>query len=160
MLGIAPALWQNEDQAMKHSAQEAMQASSGPKGFLTMTPRRLLLLALPSVIVLLGIVGWLLWPAQATTTITRENAERIENGMAIEQVEKILGGPARDETTGPTRIFCATVPENVTSYWWMTDQLFVVACCDNDARVVYCECRPAHRVHEGFFEMLRRMLPW
>src|SRR6266478_2347267 len=59
--------------------------------------RRLLLLALATVAVLVAGVC-LLWPQSA---ITRENAEMIWEGMTLAEVEAILGGPARDETTGP-----------------------------------------------------------
>ena len=40
---------------------------------------------------------WLLWPS----AITRENAVGIQEGMSIAKVESILGGPPRDESTGP-----------------------------------------------------------
>src|SRR5436305_330604 len=62
-----------------------------------MTRRRLLLLSLAAIAVVL-MVAWLLWPR---TGITRENARRIELGMTLAEVEAILGGPARDESSGP-----------------------------------------------------------
>jgi hypothetical protein len=43
---------------------------------------------------------WLLLPG---TAITRENFARIQEGMTLKDVEEILGGPARDESTGPTQ---------------------------------------------------------
>lgn len=62
------------------------------------SPRRLLLLALPVGLLVLAIGVGLLWPR---TAITRENAAKIEPGMTLAEVEAKLGGPARDETTGP-----------------------------------------------------------
>src|SRR5581483_2117599 len=43
-------------------------------------------------------VAWLLSPRSA---VTPENAAMIEKGMIIAEVEAIMGGAARDETTGP-----------------------------------------------------------
>jgi hypothetical protein len=64
-----------------------------------MTKRRHLLVFGPLVVWLaLGVSGWMLWPRAG---ITRENAAKIQVGMTLEEVEAILGGPARDETTGP-----------------------------------------------------------
>jgi SmpA / OmlA family len=63
-----------------------------------MTRRRLLLLALPVALVLLGVSGWALWPRPSA--ITRENFKKIEPGMTLAEVEAILGGPARSETWG------------------------------------------------------------
>jgi hypothetical protein len=64
-----------------------------------MTPRRRhLLLAMPATLVTLAVGAWLFWPR---TAITPENAARIQPGMTLAEVEVILGGPARDESTGP-----------------------------------------------------------
>jgi hypothetical protein len=46
----------------------------------------------------LVLTAWQLWPR---TAITRENAEQIQPGMTLTEVEAILGGPARDEYGGP-----------------------------------------------------------
>jgi hypothetical protein len=54
--------------------------------------------AIPIALALLGAGGWLLWPRAA---ITRYNAAKLEAGMTLAEVEAILGGPARVETTGP-----------------------------------------------------------
>src|SRR5260370_35995153 len=51
---------------------------------------------------LLGLGGvWLLWPRSA---ITRENAAKIHVGMTLAEAEAILGGPERDESTGPCHL--------------------------------------------------------
>jgi hypothetical protein len=56
--------------------------------------RRLLLFAVPAGLAVALIAAWLLWPR---TAITRENAEKIQVGMTLAEVEAILGGPARDD---------------------------------------------------------------
>ena len=63
-----------------------------------MTRRRVLLLGLLATAVGVAAAAWLLWPR---TAITRENAAKVREGMTLAEVEAILGGPARDETTGP-----------------------------------------------------------
>jgi hypothetical protein len=68
-----------------------------PYGSMSRRTRRLLLLALP-VLVALAAGAWLPWPR---TAITRENVEKIQPGMTLEEAEAILGGPARDEAGGP-----------------------------------------------------------
>jgi hypothetical protein len=62
-----------------------------------MTRRRLLLFGLLATIAILATV-WLLWPR---TAITRENAAKIQPGITLADVEKLLGCPDRDESTGP-----------------------------------------------------------
>lgn len=56
-----------------------------------MTTRRHLLVFGPLASLLaLGIGGWLLWPATPGTAITRENFEKIQEGMTLPEVEAIL----------------------------------------------------------------------
>ena len=64
-----------------------------------MTRHRLLLIGLPGAFVVLGVGAWVLWPR---TAITRENAAKIVKGMTLGEVEALLGGPERIETTAPT----------------------------------------------------------
>jgi hypothetical protein len=71
-----------------------------PAGIATMTRRRLVLLALPVALVLLGTGAWIVWPRQPRTAITPENAAKIQKSMTLAEVEAILDGPARDETHG------------------------------------------------------------
>src|SRR5690349_6879996 len=62
-----------------------------------MNRRRVFLLLLAPVIgLVIGI--WMLW---SRTAITPANAARIQPGMTLAEVAAILGGPARDESTGP-----------------------------------------------------------
>lgn len=60
--------------------------------------RRLLLFSLLAGLFTLGVGAWLLWPR---TAITRENAAKIQIGMTLAEVEAILGGPVRNDATGP-----------------------------------------------------------
>jgi hypothetical protein len=84
---------------------------------MTMTRRRLLLLALPVALALLAVgATWLLLPQ---TAITRANAARIKPGMTLAQVEAILGGPARHE--GDSGVLIQGVPP----LEWETDGLLV-----------------------------------
>jgi hypothetical protein len=63
-----------------------------------MTRRRFLLFA--SLITAIGLsVG--IWLSSPRSAITLANATRIEEGMPLSEVETILGGPARDESSGP-----------------------------------------------------------
>ena len=62
--------------------------------------KRLLLFGLLTTVALIAVAPgvWLLWPH---TAITRENAEKIENGMTLADVEQLLGGHARNESDMP-----------------------------------------------------------
>ena len=62
------------------------------------THRHLLLFGLLSTSLALGIGISQLWPR---TYITQVNAGKIRVGMTQAEVETILGGPSRDESTGP-----------------------------------------------------------
>jgi hypothetical protein len=63
-----------------------------------MTRRRLLLLALPVAVALVGVGGWMMWPRPSA--ITKENIAKVQPGMTLTKVEAIVGGPARDEMDG------------------------------------------------------------
>jgi outer membrane protein assembly factor BamE (lipoprotein component of BamABCDE complex) len=64
-------------------------------------PRHLLFLSLAATLVVLAVAMWLFWPR---TAITRENAAKIREGMMLADVEEILGGPSRDELSGPHKV--------------------------------------------------------
>jgi hypothetical protein len=67
-----------------------------------MTRSRRLLFAVAIAALAIGVwLVWLVWLVWPRSGITRENAARIQNGMTLEEVEVILGGPARDDATGP-----------------------------------------------------------
>lgn len=62
-----------------------------------MTRRRWMLLSLCCHVA--GIAMYLAWPRPSASNA--ENAARIRPGMSVAKVQEILGGPARDESTGP-----------------------------------------------------------
>ncbi len=143
-----------------------------------MMRRRRQLVALNLVVAALAtsIVAWLLWPRPA---ITRENAARIHVGMTRAEVDTILGGPARDETTGPLvidwdeaaderarvrhaeellAVFLGGGPAGNDTVLWQSDDASVWVSFDKDGRVRDCGSMPAHGQREGLLAMLRRWL--
>jgi hypothetical protein len=65
-----------------------------------MPKRRLWAVALAGIVAAgVGVFG--LWLYAGRTAITEANAVRIRPGMTLAEIEGILGGPARDESTGP-----------------------------------------------------------
>jgi hypothetical protein len=134
--------------------------------------RRLLLLTIAAVVVVLVIAVWLVWPGPSA--ITRENAARIKEGMTLAEVEAILGGPARDETTGPVeredppefappdargirwRITIADMRSSLQR--WESDQARVWVHFDAEGRVTDCQHFSMRRANEGPIDMLRRWL--
>jgi hypothetical protein len=86
--------------------------------------RRTLLVALAglAVVVTVGVVA--LWPRPER--ITRENYDRIKQGMSRSQVESILGLPG-DYRTGPTayeEVLPEYKPTNRMEWW--TDTLIII----------------------------------
>jgi hypothetical protein len=64
-----------------------------------MTRRRVLLLGPVAVAAVMATTIWLTWPPPSA--ISPENAATLKEGMTLAEVEQILGGPARDERSGP-----------------------------------------------------------
>jgi hypothetical protein len=141
------------------------------------TLRRLLLLCLP-VLAGLAVGAWLLWLRSA---ITRENAAKVQVGMTLAEVEAILGGPARDESTGPTErdddpgaagpggggvigfawALGPSLPDGNPSdlrKMWATDHLMVVVAFNGGGRVTAKRTFQTHLVQEPLLERLRRWL--
>jgi hypothetical protein len=133
--------------------------------------RRRLLLGLPAATVAGFAITWWLWPR---TAITRENAAKMREGMTLAQVEAILGGPARDESSGP---LVPDLPEDATleesgaahrflrtKGWshlnqvWTSDRLMIRVDFDPDWRVVSFASRPVRRFQESPLDILRRWL--
>jgi hypothetical protein len=133
---------------------------------------RRLLIGLPVALVVLGVViAWLFWPR---TAITRENAARIQMGMTLAEVEAILGGPARDDSSGP-RIKEGDPPEAAESSiflfqlavsgvrvqhpckLWESDRVLIrVDFDDVEKRVTGTDFLPVHRRHESPLDLVRR----
>jgi hypothetical protein len=141
-------------------------------------PRRLLLFATVAVAVALAVAICLLWPRPG---ITRANFAIIEPGMERADVETILDGPARNESTGPTRIE-GEVPKSLQpdefggfdqdiEVWdkngkvvfsrptWQSSHLMILVDFNAEGRVIDKHCvRLRPRGEETISEMLRRWL--
>jgi hypothetical protein len=123
-----------------------------------------------------AVVAWLLWP---TTAITRENATKITTDMTLAEVEGILGGPARNESTGPV-VMEWDDPENQASVMrqgelllesflhggpaghptrqWQSDYATVVVRFDDAGQVRECYALPTRRHRDRLLGMLRSWL--
>jgi hypothetical protein len=122
--------------------------------------------------VLAGGVAWLLLTGD--TSITVENATSIEPGMTLAHVEAMLGGPPRDETTGPverleppefaepnargTRWRNAIVELRSDVLLWESDQARVWVHFDEAGRVTDHQVFPMRRAPESPVAMFRRWL--
>lgn len=142
-----------------------------------MTRRRILVFALLASLLAMGQAVMLLWPQSA---ITRENAAKIQVGMTLSEVEMILGGSARDESTGPGEIDPANTeaaevewaemesqkprredaPGIAVSYslMWTSDAVALFATFSADDRVTGCSVVWARRSDESLFHHFRRWL--
>jgi hypothetical protein len=123
-----------------------------------MTRRRLLLLALLVALVLVGGAAWGLW--SRPSSITLENAAKLHNGMTLMEVETILGGPSRDESTGPLNLdFTGSMPNEKFHCRWISNEVLILVCFDTEDRVIYAEFEPVHLLPvESLFERFRRWL--
>jgi hypothetical protein len=134
-------------------------------------PRRFLFLSLAAVVAVLAVGLWLLWPG---TAITRENAERIEEGMTLADVEAILGGPARNESDLPENfIHDAFIPKGFINASfangdrhetqpyaekrWASSGCVVIVDFDGSWRVIR-HCSADLNVDRSLFDKLRRRL--
>jgi hypothetical protein len=116
-------------------------------------------LGVVALMLIAGAIAWLLWPQR--TGITRANAAKIENGMALERVEMILGGAPRDESTGildPDHKL-GDVPG---MQWreWRSDEVIVHVMLDRDGRLNTAIVVPVRRAdtQEPLFARLRRLV--
>jgi hypothetical protein len=142
------------------------------------TRRRLLVFGLLAGLLALGVGGWLVW---SRTAITRENAAKITEGMTLAEVEAILGGPERDESTRPTaldadpRLAGPGGNKTVGFAWdfgpaftdgrpmdarkmWATDYLMLVVDFDAGGKVTGKRDAATHPVQESMLDKLRRWL--
>lgn len=119
-----------------------------------MTRRSLLLFGQSAAIAVLAVCALLLPPR--SSAINRENAEKITNGMTVREIEAILGGAARDDSTGPV--------EPAVMLWtrgkrmrWLSDSVSVSVYVE-DGLVATHVCEEMRRVQESPIGKLRRWL--
>jgi hypothetical protein len=137
--------------------------------------RRVLLFGPLATLLALGVSGWLLWPRPSA--ITRENAAKVLVGMTLAEVEVILGGPARDDTTGPTRrrvededrlgtgLFLLRITsldaklfglESISVHDWISDDAYIRLVFDPEERLIASLVSANSRLPESSFERLCR----
>ena len=138
-----------------------------------MTTRRRPFLALSlfaAIVVLAGFVRW----AQPGTAITRENSAKVRVGMTLVEVETILGGPPRNETTGPLELDAVEPADweegTLQRRWidfmfveppakrvmWHSDQVVIWVQWNAAGYVNACDYFPQRRAAESPLDMLRR----
>jgi hypothetical protein len=132
--------------------------------------RRVPLIALFAVLVLVGIAGLTPWPAARTTAISRENAAKLREGLTVAEVEAILGGPPRDDSTGPLAGDNRDGTASTIWFWpqplvtrpppraWISDCVAVHVQFDDAGRALSVSCVPLFRMEEGPLATLRRWL--
>jgi hypothetical protein len=86
----------------------------GKSGRLPMR-RKLTILVLCLILAASGAAVWLLWPQPSD--ITKENIARIKKDMTRDEVELILGGPARDESAGRLIAYTDVVRKGDSRRW-------------------------------------------
>jgi hypothetical protein len=143
---------------------------------MTMTKRTrgLLLFGLPAGLGAIVVTAWLHWPR---TAITRENVAKIRDGMTVAEVEDILGGPARDDSTGPVASDNQK-PGNDAEFVvhplmidlmfggrdaprpleWRSNETVILVQFGPHGRVILRHYFDTRRVQEGPFDVLRRWL--
>jgi hypothetical protein len=126
------------------------------------TRRRLLLFSLPTFTVLVPVVVWLLW-SHPPSPITRENAAKILPSITLAAVDVLLGGPSRDEATGPilldSPIVAAHHPgPDKREELWITNRLLISVCVDRRGVVTHSEAFDVRKQTDGPLDRLRRLL--
>jgi hypothetical protein len=121
-----------------------------------------LLVGVLTVLVLIGAGIRVLWPGPSA--VTRENEARIHEGMGTEELQEILGGPPRDDSTGPTELdpdalidrIGEPAPLSVTPiYEWRSDQVLIRVHFDAAGRVDWISACPLRRAYPGVLETAR-----
>ena len=138
-----------------------------------MNRRRLVLIGLLAAFLAAGAAVWLFWPR---TAITRENAAKVRVGMTLVEVETILGGSPRNETTGPLELDAVEPADweegTLQRRWidfmfveppakrvmWHLDQVVIWVQWNAAGYVNACDYFPQRRAAESPLDMLRRWL--
>jgi hypothetical protein len=140
---------------------------------------RALLLTLFFVVASCLLAAWLLRPQ---TAITQENAAKITEGMTRAEVEALLGGPARDETTGPVvldrnddlevdlqaahyeHLLVKSLRNQAAGVGfpraveWHSNQVSILVRFNRAGCVTDCNSIPRRRTNESPLDMVRRWL--
>src|SRR5262249_32296804 len=120
------------------------------------TRRRVLLIGLVIVLVVAAVCAPMVWPR--SSAITRENEARTHERMSWDQLKVILGGPPRDESTGPTeldpgalavRIGRPTPPSVTRIYEWISDEVLIRVAFDADGQAEWITTCPLRRTFPG-----------
>jgi hypothetical protein len=133
--------------------------------------KRVFLLSLPVALVLLGLAVFRLWPR--TTVITPESFAHLRVGMPRAEVEGILGGPPRDESSGPSQMdlsALATDEEKLRVInevramvilgpeYWISDRIAIWAVFDDAGRLHKVASFPVRRAEETLLQTFGRLV--
>ena len=126
-----------------------------------MKRRRLMLSAIPFMLVMIGVTGIATYLMQPRTAITRANAAKIQPGMTLAEVEAILDGPARNDATGRVS-YCLTGikgfdPNVPRPPEWLSEEVLVMVYLDANHRVQRCVPVDVRR-EDSLVEIIRRRL--
>jgi hypothetical protein len=131
-----------------------------------MCRRRLLLFALLTVLVVAALWATMGW--RRPSAITRENETRLRVGMTLDKVEAILGGPPRDERSGPTELdpdaYTTLKPDppppaKVSPISeWFSDEVMIRVMFDADGRAEWISTCPLRRTYPGLPATARHWL--
>ena len=139
--------------------------------------RRLLLVCLVAGLVAFGVGVWLLVPRSA---INHANAAKVQKGMTLAEVEAILGGRARNESSGRLlwsgpnwrldagdfldlhsaleRLWRERHRDNLQILEWRSDVGFICLAMHPDGRVVETYWMPLSRTDGDWLYTLRHWL--
>jgi hypothetical protein len=128
-----------------------------------MSVRRIILLSLIICTAICILTPLIVIPG---SLITRQNAERIHAGMTLTEVEAILGGPARDESTGPLLYdggvdICPPInwPWDPTEHTeWRSDYYIIILTMNRNERVITCRCSRVRPAQENSFQTVCRLI--
>jgi hypothetical protein len=135
-------------------------------------------LAFATIVLIAGVAGYLLdiWNNKRPhTSITADNGAMIKEGMTLADVEGILGGPARDESSGPleaserealegqdlqavARFFRRLGTDTNNTRLWVSDRAIILVNVFPDGRVSPGGCLPVRRVDTEPLAWIRRQI--
>jgi hypothetical protein len=116
--------------------------------------RRRLLLALLAVLAVAAVFAAMAPPQPSA--ITRDNEARILEGMTMDELAAILGGPPRDESTGPTDLdpdgftqarVHAPAPNGSPISEWFSDEVMIRVAFDARGRAEWISSCPLRRTY-------------